>query len=56
MRLHSKDQFDGTGLGLSLCQKIVQRHGGFIEAKGEKNKGAMFLINLPVKQNINQLL
>lgn len=47
IRLHAKDQFEGTGLGLSLCRTIVLRHGGAIWAKGEKNKGATFSILLP---------
>jgi hypothetical protein len=47
-RLNSKDHYDGTGLGLALCKKIVQRHGGSIEASGEKGKGAVFTIRLPV--------
>ena len=49
-RLNSKDDFEGTGLGLSLCKKIVQRHHGTIEASGEIDAGAMFNINLPLKQ------
>jgi PAS domain S-box-containing protein len=48
-RLNSKDKYEGTGLGLALCRKIVQRHGGFISARGEKNKGAEFVILLPIK-------
>ncbi|HYG04486.1 MAG TPA: ATP-binding protein [Chryseosolibacter sp.] len=49
-RLHSKTKYDGTGLGLSLARKIVQRHHGTIEAFGEKNQGATFIITLPMKQ------
>ncbi len=49
-RLNSKDQFEGTGLGLSLCKKIVLRHGGSIHAKGKKNEGAVFTLTLPIKQ------
>ena len=47
IRLNSKDKYEGTGLGLALCKKIVQRHGGFISAKGEKNIGAEFTVLLP---------
>lgn len=49
-RLHSKDMFEGTGLGLSLCKKIVERFKGSIEAIGQRNIGATFIINLPYKQ------
>ena len=50
-RLNSKDKYEGTGLGLSLCQKIVQRHNGIISGNGAFNEGATFNIVLPVKQN-----
>ncbi len=48
-RLNPKDKFEGTGLGLSLCKKIVLRHNGTITASGEKDKGATFTITLPVE-------
>lgn len=46
-RLHSKDRYEGTGLGLALCRKIVMRHSGIIQANGELNKGARFEIFFP---------
>jgi light-regulated signal transduction histidine kinase (bacteriophytochrome) len=46
-RLNSKDKYEGTGLGLALCQKIVERHQGIISAYGEKDNGAQFTILLP---------
>ncbi|RYZ55111.1 MAG: PAS domain-containing sensor histidine kinase, partial [Sphingobacteriales bacterium] len=46
-RLHSKDQFEGTGLGLALCKKIAERHGGAIWAEHRGQEGAMFCILLP---------
>jgi PAS domain S-box-containing protein len=49
-RLNTKDQYEGTGLGLSLCKKIVERHGGTITATATPNKGAIFSIRLPLKQ------
>ena len=49
-RLHSKDEYEGTGLGLSLCRKIAERHSGTISALGEKDNGAEFLVTLPVRQ------
>jgi len=50
LRLNSKDMFEGTGLGLSLCRRIAERHGGFIKAISEPNKGATFITHLPLKQ------
>jgi len=49
-RLHSKDQYEGSGLGLSLCKKIAERHGGRIEAEGKKGEGALFNVYLPISQ------
>nr|WP_262898152.1 PAS domain S-box protein [Niastella soli] len=49
-RLHSKDKYEGAGLGLSLCKKIVERHGGSITAKAREKGGAIFAILLPVKR------
>jgi len=50
-RLHPKDKFQGTGLGLALCKKIVERHGGSIVADGKENEGATFTVFLPIKQS-----
>jgi PAS domain S-box-containing protein len=49
-RLNAKDKYEGTGLGLALCKKIVERHGGSITATGKKNSGAKFTILLPVER------
>ncbi len=49
-RLHDKSEYEGTGIGLSVCKKIVERHGGSITAKSEPGEGAKFIITLPVKQ------
>lgn len=46
-RLHSKSEHEGTGIGLAICKKIVQCHGGYIEAKGVPNKGSVFIVYLP---------
>ena len=48
-RLHAKNEYDGTGIGLSIVKKIVEAHGGIITAEGEPFKGATFNIFLPVK-------
>ncbi|TDW47841.1 PAS domain S-box-containing protein [Flavobacterium sp. 270] len=50
-RLHSKDEYEGNGIGLALCRKIIDRHNGTIMAKGEKENGAEFIVTLPLKQN-----
>ena len=50
VRLNSKDRYEGTGLGLSLCKKIVERHHGTIAATGVLNGGATFVIRLPLTQ------
>jgi PAS domain S-box-containing protein len=47
-RLNSKDEYEGTGLGLALCLKIAERHGGTIEAAGVAGEGALFKVILPV--------
>jgi signal transduction histidine kinase len=49
-RLHAKDQYEGTGLGLALCKKIVERHRGSISATGIKGEGATFTVMLPIRQ------
>lgn len=46
-RLHPKDRYEGTGLGLALCKKIVERHGGAIWAEGKEGEGASFHLLLP---------
>lgn len=47
-RLHAVDKYQGTGIGLALCKKIMQLHNGYIFAEGEKNEGATFSLYFPV--------
>ena len=46
-RLHSRVEYEGTGIGLAICDKIVMRHGGTISAKSSLGKGALFTVMLP---------
>jgi signal transduction histidine kinase len=48
-RLHSYHEFEGTGIGLSICKKIVERHNGFIGATSKVNEGSTFTVTLPAK-------
>jgi signal transduction histidine kinase/CHASE3 domain sensor protein len=47
-RLHNKQDYSGTGVGLSICKKIIENHKGFIFAKGEINVGSVFTVYFPV--------
>jgi light-regulated signal transduction histidine kinase (bacteriophytochrome) len=46
-RLHSRASYKGTGIGLAICRRIVERHNGVIEAKGMPGEGALFEVTLP---------
>jgi signal transduction histidine kinase len=46
-RLHSSREYEGTGIGLALCKKIVEKHEGFISARGKPDEGAIFTVSLP---------
>jgi len=52
-RLNNQEQYSGTGVGLALCQKIVQLHHGGICAEGKENDGAIFHVLLPLTQSSN---
>jgi signal transduction histidine kinase len=48
-RLHHNSEFQGTGIGLALCKKIVEQHKGYISARSKINEGSTFIISLPVQ-------
>ena len=47
-RLHGPDEYEGTGIGLAICRKIVQRHGGTLHADSRAGEGARFVFTLPL--------
>jgi signal transduction histidine kinase len=49
-RLHSRSKFEGTGMGLSICRRIVERHGGQIRAESVPGQGSRFSVTLPLEQ------
>lgn len=53
-RLHLHTEFEGTGIGLALCKKIVEEHNGFITARSKVGEGSVFIISLPVVQVVEE--
>jgi signal transduction histidine kinase len=50
-RLHGRSAFEGTGMGLAICRRIVERHHGSITARSKPGAGATFIVTLPEKQS-----
>jgi light-regulated signal transduction histidine kinase (bacteriophytochrome) len=53
-RLHGRGRYEGTGMGLAICRKIVERHGGALTARSVPGQGATFIATLPVRQHLKE--
>lgn len=54
-RLHGRSEYEGTGIGLAIVKKIVEKHNGLVSAKSREDDGATFTVVLPVKQIVQTL-
>jgi PAS domain S-box-containing protein len=50
-RLHGREEYEGSGMGLAICRRIVERHGGELTANSVEGEGSTFIVTLPIQQN-----
>jgi PAS domain S-box-containing protein len=53
-RLHGRSEYEGSGIGLAICRKIAERHGGTITARSVQGQGATFIVTLPLHQRVSR--
>ena len=53
-RLHGRGQYEGSGIGLAICRRIVERHGGTITARSIPGQGSAFIVRLPLRQRLEK--